>query len=390
MSDLLKKNLGARLLSLDGGRWETLSPISQIHILEDILSYYEFDNGLEPGTFKVCDAFDLVVGTGTGGLIAFMFSVLKMSIQEAKDAYLRLYHSAFAPETASREERADLLRRALEHLLETGAENFDGRLSETRLRDIEKFSRGCKCAVTAMSTINTAHPLVFRAYRGRNTSLNCFPLEALLATLADVEAFPAVKIDDEKFISTNLGYFNSSEELLKEASSILPLDSSISTIVSIGPGCPPPISVNGLEEFLQGALDHAKDCQAVSDRIKTRFSRHSDFYMRFEVDSLDLKKQDLETGASICSAVTSHSRAYLSRDETCRRIGILRRSLTDRPRRLKVSQLSGLDGGAMERIEEEVKEGILLTVLNQLEISHNAPYNSAAARLHTRAPNVHP
>ena len=51
---------------LDGGRWETLSPLSQIEILGNILSSYEFDNELEENSVRLGNIFDLIVGTGTG------------------------------------------------------------------------------------------------------------------------------------------------------------------------------------------------------------------------------------------------------------------------------------------------------------------------------------
>ncbi|KAH8834629.1 WD40-repeat-containing domain protein [Flagelloscypha sp. PMI_526] len=380
MSSASKKKVGIALLSLDGGRWQTLNPLSQIAILEDVLSYYEYSKGLEPGTSKICDAFDLVVGTGTGGLIAFMLLVLKMTIQEAKDAYIRLYHAAFAPETRSKEERAKLLRDALEHLLDAKAEGLgilNDPVRDTKLRDIEKLNYGCKCAITALSEANTAHPVLFRAYRGRNASVNCFPLEALMATLADVESFPPAKIGFEQFISTDLGYLNPSEELLKEATSIFTPDSSLATVVSIGPGRPPPIAVNGFAGFPQALLEHAKDCQATSNRIESRFSGHSDFYMRFEVDTLTFDKRDLETVHDALGPIISHSRAYLNRGKICDQLTALSHSLMNRPSRLRVSQVSRLNTGVNKLLEE----GIHFAALDKLEVSRDAPYNSATAQL---------
>ncbi|KAH8797612.1 quinon protein alcohol dehydrogenase-like superfamily [Flagelloscypha sp. PMI_526] len=381
MSNLSSKMPGLMLLSLDGGRWQTLSPISQIEIVGDVLSYYECDHRLEPGTFKVCDAFDLVIGTGTGGLIAFMFSVLKLSIQDAKDAYIQLYRTAFAPESISREERGWLLRSALKELLDiraSGSGSLNAPLSLTKMRDIKKKNDGCKCAITAMSAANTASPVLLRTYQGRNASVNCLPLEVLLATLADIEFFPAVEIGTEEFISSNLGYFNPSEELLKEAASIFPSD-TIAAIVSIGAGRPPPVSVNDLEGFPRAVVEHAIDCQAASDRIKARFSRHPGLYIRLEVDTISFNERN-ETRTSRCGSVISHSRAYLKRDEVRGMLEGLSRSLTDRPNRLKTRELSGPNAGVMERIEER----LLLVFLDKLEVSRHAPYNSPAAQIHRR------
>ena len=80
-----------------------------------------------------------------------MFSVLKMSIRDARDAYIRLYYAAFAPETDSREERAELLKKALKHLLDVGIEgsgSLNARLLETRMKDIENINKGCKWCVS--------------------------------------------------------------------------------------------------------------------------------------------------------------------------------------------------------------------------------------------------
>jgi Patatin-like phospholipase len=44
---------------------------------------------------KPCDHFDLIVGTGTGGLIALMLGRLRMNIETCKDTYVRLTKRVF-------------------------------------------------------------------------------------------------------------------------------------------------------------------------------------------------------------------------------------------------------------------------------------------------------
>ena len=46
---------------------------------------------------KPCEVFDLICGTSTGGLMAIMLGRLRMSVQEAIDAYLDLSKRVFAP-----------------------------------------------------------------------------------------------------------------------------------------------------------------------------------------------------------------------------------------------------------------------------------------------------
>src|ERR1700759_4388292 len=44
---------------------------------------------------KPCDHFDLIVGTGTGGLIALMLGRLRLSIDTCKDVYVRMTRRVF-------------------------------------------------------------------------------------------------------------------------------------------------------------------------------------------------------------------------------------------------------------------------------------------------------
>jgi hypothetical protein len=44
---------------------------------------------------KPCDHFDLIVGTGTGGLIALMLGRLRMDIETCKDVYVRMTKRVF-------------------------------------------------------------------------------------------------------------------------------------------------------------------------------------------------------------------------------------------------------------------------------------------------------
>ena len=44
---------------------------------------------------KPCEHFDLIAGTGTGGLIAIMLGRLRMDVETCKDVYVRMTRKVF-------------------------------------------------------------------------------------------------------------------------------------------------------------------------------------------------------------------------------------------------------------------------------------------------------
>lgn len=80
-----------RLLSLDGGGVQSLLTIM---ILKHLMRGISQKRGriVEPW-----EAFDMIGGTSTGGLIAVMLGRLKMSIRSCETAYLQLSEGIFNP-----------------------------------------------------------------------------------------------------------------------------------------------------------------------------------------------------------------------------------------------------------------------------------------------------
>ncbi|KAH8828590.1 hypothetical protein DL96DRAFT_1011470 [Flagelloscypha sp. PMI_526] len=141
---------GLALLSLDSGRFESLSGLSQLFILREILRTYEFDNDLEPDTAKVYEVFDLIVGTGSGGLAACLVGPLRMSVEEAIQAYLHIHELVFIPGdvNVTIEERTARLQNSL------------CRLIEKRLppeAQLSRFSEFSKLVPRCMTTVKSQH-----------------------------------------------------------------------------------------------------------------------------------------------------------------------------------------------------------------------------------------
>lgn len=75
---------GLRILSLDGGGTRGVASISMMKSIVDSL------DGVE-----VCDAFDMIVGTSTGAIIAFLVGLRRESNKQAKERYDELVEKIF-------------------------------------------------------------------------------------------------------------------------------------------------------------------------------------------------------------------------------------------------------------------------------------------------------
>ncbi|ORY57263.1 acyl transferase/acyl hydrolase/lysophospholipase [Pseudomassariella vexata] len=85
-----------RILSLDGGG---VRGYSMIIILQELMhrTYVEIE-GKAPRRAEIpkpCDHFDLIVGTGTGGLIALMLGRLRLDLEQCKELYVRMTRMVF-------------------------------------------------------------------------------------------------------------------------------------------------------------------------------------------------------------------------------------------------------------------------------------------------------
>ncbi|KAI0892202.1 FabD/lysophospholipase-like protein [Annulohypoxylon nitens] len=85
-----------RILSLDGGGVRGYSMF--IIIQELMLRTYVEIEGRAPKRDQIpkpCDHFDLIVGTGTGGLIALMLGRLRLDLEQCKELYVRMTRMVF-------------------------------------------------------------------------------------------------------------------------------------------------------------------------------------------------------------------------------------------------------------------------------------------------------
>ncbi|KDQ51869.1 hypothetical protein JAAARDRAFT_102817, partial [Jaapia argillacea MUCL 33604] len=276
----------------DGGG---IRGLSQLVILRELMDRVKSVGGLVepplPGEF-----FDLIGGTGTGGLIALMLGPLRMSVADAMTAYGRMSEEVFS-ETKWKGRDSTFKASKLEDFLK---KTITGRLGDPQARMLD-FSRSdpCKMFVCAMPvhSVNPAIPHLFRNYQvPKGATFNCLVWEAARAISATPTIFKAIRIGEPSiqglFIDAGIGCNNPIKQVLQEAKLIFP-SQHVACVLSIGAGHPGTISLARTGRFFSNILpyalcttmhDLATDCESMAEDIARQFESVPNFYHRFSVD----------------------------------------------------------------------------------------------------------
>ncbi|KAH8799500.1 hypothetical protein DL96DRAFT_1824232 [Flagelloscypha sp. PMI_526] len=327
-SKLQPPQTGLRLLAFDGGG---LRAISQALIIRDMLHRLEDDHQLSHPA-KACDYFDMICGSGLGGLLAIMCGILRMTGDQLVEEFVNLCKIVFSP-------HLDITQRTL-------------RLEEEMKRIVGKFCEGsegkkmyseddvCKTFVCAAPAHNTSHTRLFRNYRSRvNVGPDCTLWQAGRATTAMPDLFLPISIGPEYigevFVSGELGWNNPTDELTEEASLVFK-DRHVSCIINIGSGHPGHLSLsNGLADFFSRI---ATDCERASEKMERRFGRVPIVYRRL---SIEQGMQNLDVNLSNLHEVVSHAQSYLRDTRVTRNVDSVVLDLFLRPERISVDMISG-------------------------------------------------
>jgi hypothetical protein len=190
LSERLYNNPGPkRILALDGGGIRGALTLGFLEKMETILRkrYGKAD-------FRLCDYFDLIVGTSTGGIIAASLAI-GMSAGEIRDMYLKLGGEIFGKKR-SPWLRGEILRLML-------AANYDHRpleeaLAETfgdmTMGDQERFKTGVAIMAKRIDTFSTWTINNFKEFKYYKYNKDILVRDWLRATSAAPTFFPAKEI----------------------------------------------------------------------------------------------------------------------------------------------------------------------------------------------------
>ncbi|KAL2885615.1 Vegetative incompatibility protein HET-E-1 [Ceratocystis lukuohia] len=316
-----------RILSIDGGG---VRGLSSLLILEKIMECIQQVEDL-PEVPKPCDRFDLIGGTGTGGIIAIMLGRLKMNVDESIKAYKKLSETGFCEERnifkrrkyafSDKKLEAAIKVAIWENCCEASCveqrrERTTSTPSNCTHGDLCFYEENCvKTAVLAVTKNNAETlPTIFTTYPPLTTSLSkCTVWEIARATSAAVAFFKPFKLgrDGIEFIDAAFGNNNPSETLIMEAEKLFPRHETIT--LSIGTGLGHVVEINNLRRSITAALKKmVSSSKATHHRLKNKF-KDTNNYHRLDVISglMDVTLLD----SSALSKIAALTENYLKEND---------------------------------------------------------------------------
>ncbi|KAL3476528.1 acyl transferase/acyl hydrolase/lysophospholipase [Aspergillus californicus] len=233
------------ILSLDGGGVRALSTL---HILKNIMEAIDRENPPKP-----CDFFDLIGGTGSGGLLAIMLGRLKMDVGQCITGYTRLCKHIFGRKKrlsltgmsgmTGRRSKAKHEGKRLEYALKSILRELGHEDRDMLLQDVDLSCRVFVC-VTDASTHKLV-PLTTYPSKYCPTELykNTKLWEAGVASFANGALFDPIPLGPSRrrFMDSSAQANNPIREVWIEAKNVwrlTTLESQLRCLVSIGTGLP--------------------------------------------------------------------------------------------------------------------------------------------------------
>ncbi|CUA72935.1 Kinesin light chain [Rhizoctonia solani] len=348
MSNHREGNRGLNILCIDGGG---VRGLSSLIILQEIMRHAA--NAKSRDKIHPYEHFDIIAGTGTGGVSACMLGRLRMPIDKAIEEYAKLVQDVFKDKkmTGPSMYKRTKLEEALKTMIRNVTRNEGEMMSEGR------EDNGCKTMVFAMAkhNLNAALPVMFRSYTvATNPGPDCTISDVLCATMAQPGLFKSIDIVDsavpQSFVGGELGCSNPLAHVMSEVARIYP-DRPVGCVVSIGAGHTRTIKIPDLSWWYRTQdvvvmKDMAVDAERVAEEMMLRFQGTSGVYFRFNVDQ---GMQDMKDGSwERLGEAMQHTRAYLQKSATSQMLDKMVNASLERRGAVSVTHAAGQASGILE------------------------------------------
>ncbi|KAI8445236.1 hypothetical protein BY996DRAFT_6424445 [Phakopsora pachyrhizi] len=229
---------GWRILCLDGGG---VRGLSMLYIVQSILAGVRSRLGLKK-TPLACECFEMICGVGTGGIIALLLGRLRLSIESAIVAYLKIVRNVFgqgkgvlAALRGKTRFSASKLEAAMRDVLKSVGESAT--LSETNGR-CKTFVMTMRVSQSEKTGESNSTPKTLRSYPTRKFFADrCTIYQAARATSASPLFFKPVQVESDPLgsVPNDASLNNPSLEAINEARTLF-ADRPIDCLISIGAG----------------------------------------------------------------------------------------------------------------------------------------------------------
>ncbi|KAJ7121157.1 acyl transferase/acyl hydrolase/lysophospholipase, partial [Mycena epipterygia] len=257
-----------------------------------------------------CDYFELIGGSGTGGIIALMLGRLRMSVKDAISAYETL--------------RPESKRGSAEKFKTTSFEEVLKKIFKQEQMN-DGRADACKTFVCAMNqrNLNARISHLFRSYNTSDEQAStCMIWEAARATSATPGLLKPMEIGQasmkQHYIDGGVGNNNPTSLVLEEARTLFPSKPTV-LVCSIGSGHPDIIQfpirrLQHADTIAKVMKNIATDCENTHEENARRFRTIPNTYFRFNVQQ---GMQALEANHwNKLTDVSAHTDAYLRTEDT--------------------------------------------------------------------------
>jgi len=180
------------------------------------------------GPIRPSDCFEVIIGTGTGGISALLLGRMRLTVDQAIEEYVRMAETAFKPSLAGlvmrfRQPNILLDGNVLERVVGDIVQKFLGD-REAPVKSTSNDRSSCRTVVLAANSANAdAPPYLFRSYDASGPASTFFIREVARASAATAGIFPPAVLgySAQLFISAAIAGYNSPAELgLAEAAEL--------------------------------------------------------------------------------------------------------------------------------------------------------------------------
>ncbi|KAL2263402.1 hypothetical protein VTK26DRAFT_6944 [Humicola hyalothermophila] len=289
-----EKDEAIKLLSLDGGSIQ--EGYGFLLVLHAIMTRLKESQGLTevPEPYRY---FDMIAGTGMGGLIAIMLGRLRMSAEEAFWEYLECVKKVLSVLNVTKKSRAAALRQFIDDLVRRR------RLGDWLIGPGRRWNSRGRCLVPIMPAKQTRELRRLRSYHSNNVkgfAAHIKIREAVQATTAvsfDLEPvrLPVPYNTSDYFADTATGCRNPADQLLEEAAYFFGTAKKFGCLISIGTRARPAkstassaqrdlIRVSECLEEPPGTLEHLIVDSEGHGCLHAKLGIYPNSYFRFNVD----------------------------------------------------------------------------------------------------------